>query len=243
MRTIALLFLCLSANAAELFPVTMRSWVDAPNGVVTIYDPKDGNAPFTLAVAPYVHPGSTRKNHCLSWGYNVNTGGALNGNEWACMFTIEPFYSPVVGVEYLEWHLPQIWSPVSHQMFRPLSFIVDRNTERIEGAIRAAKFSFLDQAGVQRLIIENGNVNLNGSAIVFHQPAGTPLIYGLNAARTTFHQILRRDTHDNVHLYGGVTSTYRVLTDINFSTSQKKYRTVSVIGGVTVDVSTESQWE
>ena len=54
--------------------------------------------------------------------------------------------------------------------------------------------------------------------------------------------MLWRNATDNICIKGGVTQTFRVLTDVNVSTL-KKYRTISVIGGVTVDVSAESQWE
>lgn len=214
MKLIALILLCCcSIRAGEFFPVTMNSWVDASDGVVTLWDKEnDGNGKYTFSVAEFPWPGSTRKNPVMSIGYNAHAGGAVDYTEWSCMFTIEPFYAPRKGDEYIEIHSPQLWSPNSQRVLRPLSWIIDRNTDRIEGGIHAAKFSFFDQSYTQRIIFStDGCLHLvNGS---------------------------------QVYVHGAAVGQINCITQIDFSAQKVKRQTLTVIHGIATALSAESDWE
>lgn len=110
---------------------------------------------FNWSLVGADNAGSSRDNHVMYWGYNISDGGKIISTEPAIGTGLESFWSPSVGNEYFEYHLIT-YINVAGDVFRPLSFIVNRNTDNVQGNVSADVLGYNSSDGGTQYMIMQG---------------------------------------------------------------------------------------
>lgn len=132
----------------------------------------DESANFNWAFSWTPNLGSPRPNRVWTWGYNPSPdGGNLEmPGEPSVNWRIETFYAPAPGEEYFEPMLQYV--NTSGQIFRPISWRIDRNSDVTVCNMRHDWISFNRRSdGAQYFKAEPGRVSLiNNTLLVGFTP-------------------------------------------------------------------------
>src|SRR5262245_10011482 len=104
----------------------------------------DGTS-FNLTHHAHPNPFGTRLNHVLNFGWNLSPGGGVETpNESALGWSFESFFQPNATEAWMEAHL--FFVTAANVQFRPISWVFNRNTNIMWGAINADRFDFNNTA-------------------------------------------------------------------------------------------------
>src|SRR5262249_12290221 len=141
---------------------------------------------FNVAIAGFSNPGDpNRLNQVVRLGWNLGLGGQRdNPTDGALGFEFESHYVPSQGNEFFEHHFAYVNK--SNVVYRPLSWMINKNTDFINGYIRSSKFSWLSGSGAEQwMIFKPYQIDLIGTAIM-HGLNNQQWINQLNSAGNTY---------------------------------------------------------
>lgn len=124
---------------------------------------------WNLYLSRWTNVGSTRLDSILSLGYNQSAGGsALDPTDHALYMQFENFYQPA-ATSVAEWHI-NFTAANDAVTKRPLHINVNTDGSYVETFQTANKHNFVDEAGEQIIVLQNGVVDFaNGTCIRFLQ--------------------------------------------------------------------------
>jgi hypothetical protein len=166
---------------------------------------------FNVAIQGFPNPGDpNRLNQVVRFGWNLGLGGQRdNYTDGALGLEFESHYVPSPGNEFFEHHFAYVNK--SNVVYRPLSWMINKNTDFIEGAIRASKFHWLSGSdNAQWMVFTPYQINLNGTTIL-HTLNNQQWIKQVNSAGNSFVPLLYLNKSDqvsiaprgNVTIFGG----------------------------------------
>ena len=169
---------------------------------------------FNVAIAGFQNPADpNRLNQVLRFGWNLGLGGQRNDYTDAALgLEFESHYVPSQGMEFFEHHFAYVNK--SNVVYRPLSWMINKNTDDIEGAINSSKFHWLSGPNgnyVQWMIFKPYEIILAGPTTITHGLNNHTLIKQLNSAGDSFIPLLYLNNADqvsvaprgNVTVFGG----------------------------------------
>lgn len=216
-KTTGLIATTLSALAdlVDLGKSTLK-WLQASDNPTTLLKarPTDGIVDFNVLQTTFANPVGGRKNQVVNIGWNfAATGSAEVAGEGTAGLSFESFFNPTVGTEYMEAHL--IYVPgvtaggyAAGAQRRPITYIFNRLTNRIEGAITGDLYSFSrDAGGTETIILDNVAKTVQFGSLAQVQVRGgfnnAGFLYQLNAAQSSYIELLRLDSANKVVLDAG----------------------------------------
>jgi hypothetical protein len=138
---------------------------------------------FNVAIAGFSNPGDlNRMNQVLRFGWNLGLGGQRDDTTDAAMgLEFESHWVPSQGDEFFEHHFAYVNK--SNVVYRPLSWMIDKNTDFIVGEITSSMFhwhSAFDRAEWMRF--QPFQIDLFGKTTIMHGGNNTPWIKQLNSS-------------------------------------------------------------
>ena len=166
---------------------------------------------FNVAIGGGSNPGDpNRLNQVVRLGWNLGLGGQRdNPTDGALGLEFESHYVPSPGNEFFEHHFAYVNK--SNVVYRPLSWMINKNTDFIVGHIRSSAFSWLSGSdNTQWMLFKPYEIILNGT-VINHTTNNQPWIQQLNSARNSFVPLLYLNNSDqvsvaprgNVTVFGG----------------------------------------
>ena len=165
---------------------------------------------FNVAIAGFANPADpNRLNQVVRFGWNLGLGGQNDDpTDGALGLEFESHYVPSQGNEFFEHHLAYVNK--SNVVYRPISWMMNKNTDFIEGSIRSSKFNWLNGAAQQWMVFKPYEIILN-STVITHTLNNQQWIKQLNSAGGSFIPLLYLNDADqvsvapkgNVTVFGG----------------------------------------
>jgi hypothetical protein len=138
---------------------------------------------FNVAITGFSNPGDpNRMNQVLRFGWNLGLGGQRDDpTDGAIGLEFESHYVPSQSNEFFEHHLAYVNK--SNVVYRPLSWMINKNTDFIEGGITSSKFHWLSGFNrAQWMIFQPFQIDLIGNTTIMHGGNNIPWIKQMNSA-------------------------------------------------------------
>ena len=111
---------------------------DQPWAVMQPMDP--AAKPFWFQTASFQNSGDARNNEVMSFGWNLGGGGdVMDRSDGALGYQFEGHYAPNAN-RYFEHHFTYVSS--ANRVYRPMSWMINKGTDFIEGQIQSSKFNW-----------------------------------------------------------------------------------------------------
>jgi hypothetical protein len=167
-------------------PALARLDIQAADQPWAVLRPADPAAkPFWFHTTSFPNPGDSRNNEVMRFGWNLEgSGGVMDLSDGALGLEFEGHYAPDAN-RYFEHHLAYVNR--TGRAYRPISWMINKGTDFIEGAIQSSKFSWYRPSdGAQWMSFQPFQIDLNPGTVMQQAGNNTPWLKQLNASGTAF---------------------------------------------------------
>jgi len=222
----------IGAQAPALAKLDIQA-ADQPWAVLRPADP--AAKPFWFHTTSFPNPGDSRNNEVMRFGWNLEgSGGVMDLSDGALGLEFEGHYAPDAN-RYFEHHLAYVNR--SGRAYRPLSWMINKGTDFIEGAIQSSKFSWYRPTdGAQWMSFQPFQIDLNTGTVMQHAGNNTPWLKQLNASGTAFVPLMYLTGGDVLSLApSGIATSVGGNLKVTGSLSVGSSVTIPAAGGLAVN--------